>query len=212
MGIIDCLAACTPQVLYSVDTAHRALALTIDDGPDRRTTPLILEVLRRYEARATFFIITGHMPGNEALLRRMLAEGHELGNHLTRDEPSSRLSPQAFEKELCTAHAVLSAYGSRVAWCRPGSGWVNAPMLVTLQKHGYRCALGSVYPLDAQLPCPWFASLVVRWAARPGAIIILHDGGPRGRRTAKTLARVLPVLTSRGYRAVTLSELVRRGR
>jgi len=75
-----------PQVLYRVETRAKAIALTIDDGPDAATTPEILSVLERNGAHATFFIITSRVPGNEELLRRIVAEGHELGNHLLQDE------------------------------------------------------------------------------------------------------------------------------
>ena len=70
------LARDNPDVLYSVDTSAKAVALTLDDGPDPVTTPAILDVLARNGAHATFFIITSRVPGNEALLRRMVAEGH----------------------------------------------------------------------------------------------------------------------------------------
>jgi peptidoglycan/xylan/chitin deacetylase (PgdA/CDA1 family) len=71
-----------------VDTRAKAVALTLDDGPDAATTPAILDLLRQHGARATFLLITSRVPGNEELVRRMLAEGHEIGNHMPRDEPS----------------------------------------------------------------------------------------------------------------------------
>ena len=81
-------------------------------------------------------------------------------------------------------------------------------MIRTLSEQGYDLALGSVYPLDAQIPSTTIARSVLLWRARPGAIIVLHDVGARGLRTAKTLSEVLPELERRGYRVVTLSELV----
>ena len=81
-------------------------------------------------------------------------------------------------------------------------------MLDILDDHGYGVALGSIYPLDAQIPWSGFAAWLIRWRAKPGAIIILHDNGGRGERTASTLERVLPELEHRGYRVVSLSELV----
>ena len=74
------LAHDNPDVLYSVETSAKTLALTIDDGPDPDTTPALLDLLARHEAHATFFIITSRVPGNEELLRRMVPEGHELGS------------------------------------------------------------------------------------------------------------------------------------
>ncbi len=195
------------QVTYSVNTEQPAVALTIDDGPDPATTPAILDVLAEYQARATFFVITARVPGNELLLERMVDDGHELGNHLTHEEPSIRLGRYGFARELEISDSVLGEFGE-VEWLRPGSGWFNEDMLSTAQQQGYRVALGSIYPFDATIPSPWFASEFILWRTRPGAVIVLHDHRGRGERTVSTLRRVLPELIGRGYSIVTLSELV----
>jgi peptidoglycan/xylan/chitin deacetylase (PgdA/CDA1 family) len=195
-----------PEVLYSVETERPVLALTIDDGPDPVSTRRILDVLAQNEAKATFFLIADRIPGNETLVAEIVAAGHELGNHMTRDEPSIDLEADVFERELLLAHDALSGYGASL-WFRPGSGWYDDRMLQTLSRHGYRCALGSSYPLDAQIGSSWLAQRFILWRARPGAVIILHDGGERGERTARTLAAVLPELRRRGYRVVSLGEI-----
>jgi peptidoglycan/xylan/chitin deacetylase (PgdA/CDA1 family) len=182
------------------------VALTIDDGPDSVSTTLILDQLQRHGARATFFLITSRLQGQEPLMRRLRAEGHELGNHFTQDRPSIRLTLPAFEADLLVAHRNLVSWGEP-RWARPGSGWYSQEMIRVMRRHGYRCALGSVYPFDAAIPSvSWAVSYILR-NVRPGAIIVLHDGGSRGRRTARVLAEVLPELGRLGYRVVTLSEL-----
>jgi peptidoglycan/xylan/chitin deacetylase (PgdA/CDA1 family) len=80
-------------------------------------------------------------------------------------------------------------------------------MLSILHRHGYRCALGSVYPFDAKIGFSGFAAHHVLWNVRPGSIIILHDHGARGKRTALALVTILPELNRRGFRVVPLSEL-----
>jgi peptidoglycan-N-acetylglucosamine deacetylase len=183
------------------------IALTIDDGPDPVSTPLILAELERHDAHATFFLISGRVAGREQLVRDLVRRGHELGNHLTRDEPSIRLRPAEFEHALLAAHRVLAAYGP-VVWMRPGSGWYSRAMIDIIHRHRYRCALGSIYPFDVALPWRRFAVSYILRNARPGAVVILHDGATRGLRTAQVLGTVLPQLRARGYQAVTLSELV----
>ena len=205
--LIDRLARWYPGCLYRVSTQAPLLALTIDDGPDPRTTPLILAELRRQGARATFFLIAERVEGQEGLVRRLVAEGHELGNHFTRDRPSIRLSARAFEGDLLQAHQVLAAYGP-VKWARPGSGRYSREMVEVMRRHGYGCALGSVYPFDAAIPSAAVAARFVLRHARPGSVVVLHDGGGRGERTARVLRTVLPELRRRGYRVVSLSELV----
>jgi len=205
-GTLGLLGGRDPRVLYSAAISERVVALTIDDAPDAETTPEILAVLERHGARATFFVIADQIPGNESLLERIVAEGHELGNHMTHDEPSIELGPDDFERELLRAGEMLARFGG-TRWYRPGSGYYNDAMLDVLDRHGYRCALGSIYPVDAQLPWSGPAAWWVDARTEPGAIIILHDRGERGRRTAQTLGEVLPELSTKGYRVVTLSEL-----
>jgi peptidoglycan/xylan/chitin deacetylase (PgdA/CDA1 family) len=200
------LARDNPEILYSVETSVRAVALTIDDGPDPATTPAILDVLEQNGARATFFIITSRVAGSEDLLRRMVAEGHELGNHLLRDEPSIELSAGEFERQLRHSHEVLSEFAA-IRWFRPGSGRFDARMLDTLERRGYRCALGSAYPFDPQIRWSWFSRRFILSTVQEGSVVILHDWGSKGRRTARTLAKLLPALRERGFRVVTLTEL-----
>lgn len=204
---ITLLARWFPGVIYFVETKEPVVALTIDDGPDPISTPKILDLLEHYNGKATFFVITSRLPGNEPLVRRLVAEGHELANHLTTDEASILLKSIEFERRLLEAHAVLSRF-SKVRWFRPGSGWYNEKMLSIVHKHGYRCVLGSIHPFDPQIPSSWFITQHVLWKVRSGSIIALHDNGGRGQRTTRALAAILPELKRRGFRLVTLSELV----
>ncbi len=196
----------SPNVLYSVETNQKVVALTIDDGPDAKTTTEILEILEAYNAQATFFLISDRVPGNEALVQRLISEGHEIGNHMTADEASINYPIEKFEAELVAADEVLSQFGD-IFWLRPGSGWYNDAMLEIMREYGYQCALGSVYPYDPQVGSAWFSTHYVLWKTKPGDIIVLHDYQSRGRRTIKALESILPELQRRGYQVVSLSEL-----
>lgn len=204
--LVDRLAASFPGCLYRVKTHERLVALTLDDGPDERTTPLILAELRRHAARATFFLIGERVPGREALVRRLVEEGHELGNHFMHDRPAIRLGAEELARDLDQSHALLAPF-ARVRWARPGSGWYSVGTVAAMSRKGYDCVLGTVYPYDATIPWSAFAGRYILRNVRPGAVIVLHDGGARGRRSARTLRTVLPELRRRGYRVVALSEL-----
>jgi len=204
--LVAVLAQTSPRVVYFVETERPAVALTIDDGPDGPSTRRILDVLERYEARATFFLISDRVAGDEELVEEMVAAGHELGNHMKRDRPSIELSPAEFEAALLEADSVLSRF-AELRWARPGSGWYDGTMLSIMEKHGYRCALGSIYPYDALIRSPAFAVHHVLRKARPGSVIVLHDWATRGARTAAALEDILPELRRRGLEVVTLSEL-----
>lgn len=193
--------------MYAAEApGNRRVALTIDDGPDPRTTPRILDVLKRHDASATFFVIAGRVAGSEATVQRIVAEGHELGNHMVADRPSIDLEPAHFERRLGQAHEILSRWQSP-EWFRPASAWYDEKMIETVEAHDYRMALGRVYPLDAAVAAPELAARYILWRAKPGEIIILHDAGWRGRNTARILERILPGLEKRGFQIVTLSEL-----
>lgn len=204
--LVDGIARLSPRVVFFVETEDPLVALTIDDGPDPETTPRLLRLLERHDARATFFLIGERISGNEGLVERMLAGGHEVGNHMAQDRPSVLLSPDEFEAALLQVDSLLSRFADP-RWARPGSGWHTDTMLSVMERHGYRCALGSIYPYDGTLGFTSYAVWLVLRRVRPGSIIVLHDGGGRGGRTIAALEEILPGLGRRGLRVVTLSEL-----
>ena len=195
-----------PGVVYYADVEEPVIALTIDDGVDNIFTPQILEILDRYQANATFFLISSTVPGNESLTRSIAPLGHEIGNHLTEDKFSITLSPTEFESALVEADKILSTF-DKLRWLRPGGGWYNSTMVNIAHRYNYRVALGSIFPYDTHIPFSWFAYWQILTNARPGSIIVLHDGGERGATTVSTLTSILPQLQRKGYRIVTLSEL-----
>jgi peptidoglycan/xylan/chitin deacetylase (PgdA/CDA1 family) len=205
--ILNRLMARSPEVLYAVDTEQKLIALTIDDGPDPQSTGLILDILAKNDTKATFFVLIERVSENDQLVDRMISEGHELGNHLLQDTPSIQHPTFEFDDRLELAHETLSRFAD-IRWFRPGSGWYNREMIQSLERFKYRLALGSIYPFDSHIPSTWFASRYILWRAHPGAIIVLHDYGLRGIRTAESLAYSLPRLRERGYRIVTLSQLL----
>jgi peptidoglycan/xylan/chitin deacetylase (PgdA/CDA1 family) len=205
--ILKIIQTVGPEVVYFVPTTQPRVALTLDDGPDLQTTPRILEILRENQVRATFFLISGQVLGCEDLVQALVRDGHELGNHMTADQPSIGLSPEAFEQNLLAAHGVLAKF-ARVRWLRPASGWYSAAMIKIAKAHGYRVALGSVFPYDTHVRSAWFAKQHILFNIRPGSIIVLHDGQDRGPRTVQVLRQLLPLLKTRGYEFVILSDLV----
>ena len=132
----------------------------------------------------------------------MVAQGHEIGNHRMRDEPSIQLSEEEFERQLLQAHNILRDY-STVRWFRPGSGWFNQRMLRQLKKHGYRCVLGSVYPYDTIIGVVSLLSDYILRNIFAGSIIILHDGSLERERTVEVLKEIIPKLKKSGYQFVT---------
>ena len=198
----------TEQTVFFVLDAEDRFALTIDDGLDPATTPRILETLSRHDARATFFVLAETLQENGPLVRRLLAEGHELGNHQWTDTPAISLRPDRFESEVERANAAITAFAVP-RWFRPGGGAPPGGAAQLVDGLGLRIALGSVFPFDSHIPWTPLLCAHVEGRTRAGSIVVLHDRGDRGLRTAAVLDRVLPRLKQRGLHATTLSELAR---
>ena len=195
-----------PNAIYFGKTNKPIIALTIDDSPDVKTTSKILDVLNKYQITATFFPISNNIQGQEKIIQKMVREGHEIGNHLTKDEASIKLGDQ-FATELQKAHKILSDF-TTINWLRPGGGWCNQQMVEIAQENNYKIALGSVWSYDTHINSSQFATWFILKNTRPGSIIILHDIGDRGIRTIATLETIIPTLQAKGYQFVTLSELI----
>jgi peptidoglycan-N-acetylglucosamine deacetylase len=200
-----------PDVLFEQPNAGPLVALSFDDSPHETLTPRILDVLAEHDAHATFFMIGEHVAGNEEVVRRLVDEGHELGNHMMSDAPSARLPAAEFERQLLQTHELLARFGP-VRWFRPGHTWFNHRMLDQIHRHGYRCAMASAYALEfLPVPAPYAARHILL-NVRAGGVIILHDAAADPERTVAVLQRILPALRRRGYQVVTISELAAAGR
>ncbi|MCJ1351752.1 MAG: hypothetical protein MMC33_001736 [Icmadophila ericetorum] len=200
-----------PDVLWRVSTSTKIIALTIDDGPSEYTKD-IMEVLSANEATATFFIIGGQVQGREETLQALIRNGNELGNHAMRDEPSRSLDDATLSSQIQTVENQLAeAYVAAKAepppkYFRPGSGFFSDRMRKMLESLGYKLVLGSIYPHDPQIPFWRVNANHILSMIRPGGIIICHD---RRSWTAPMLRKVLPEIRRKGYRVVTVTELLK---
>ncbi|KAJ5774278.1 hypothetical protein N7457_009174 [Penicillium paradoxum] len=206
-----------PDVLWEIPTQKNLIALTIDDAPSHHTRE-ILSVLQENDAAATFFVIGSQIRGHEETLAHIVQGGCELGNHAMYDEPSCRLSDAELSGQIVAVQeridSIYSAAGvsgqEPTRYFRPGSGFFTAHMRKVVRELGFRIVLGGIYPHDPQIPYWRVNARHVLSMLRPGAIIICHDGEGRGW-TVPMLRKVLPEITRRGYRVVTVSELLREG-
>ncbi|KAK3337076.1 carbohydrate esterase family 4 protein [Cercophora scortea] len=201
---------------------NKLVALTIDDAPSAHTRA-ILSALSTHGARATFFVIGGQVAGREDVLREIIRAGHELGNHGMHDEGARGLSDAELGDQIRRVEELIAdAYraegrtppinppsmatgGGKRRYYRPGSGFFSDRMRALVRRLGYRIVLGSIYPHDAQVGYAWVNARHILSMLSPGGIIICHD---RRSWTVPMLQRVLPELRERGYRAVTVSELL----
>ncbi|MEM1107258.1 MAG: polysaccharide deacetylase family protein [Planctomycetota bacterium] len=208
-----------PEGTFRIDVGEEKLiALTIDDGPSTHTGQ-ILDLLAENNATATFFIHADHAAAlgdaGQQVLQRVLAEGHELGNHTTADVVSVSLKPAEFEATFYAADAYLRSMDVEPRWFRTAGGTFNPEvMLPTVITAGYEptFAMASFLPWDTFLHLPGVYGRQIGGAAFPGAILVLHEGiddkAGRGERTLTTLRELFRVAENRGYRLRSLSEVV----
>lgn len=183
----------------------RDVWLTIDDGPDPVDTPRALDLLRRYNARATFFLIGRKAAAHPELVRAILAAGHEIGHH-THTHPAGTFwcaGPRRTAHELDAALDTFAAAGARPALFRAPVGIKNLFLEPALQARGLRCLGWSLRSLDTLQRDPAVLVARVRRRLHPGAIILLHEG-PRLAPAIRErgLAALLAALDADGYHCV----------
>ena len=167
----------------------------------------MLDVLSQHQTLATFFLLGSSAELNPAVVRRIAAEGHELGNHTWEDECSARVPRRQLAESVSRTHRVLAKFGP-VRLFRPGAGWTTPKVLAVARSHGYRCVLGSVYPQDVHMRSNHRIVNEVLHRVRPGAIIVLHEGTSERARVVPILEAVLQELRRRAYRVTTVSDLL----
>ena len=198
-------------VIYSVPTEERFVVLTIDDGPNPETTDDFLKLLRENDATATFFVVGDQVEGNEALLRQVVAEGHELGNHGRTRQMAFSKSPGELKEDLAITGERLEAIsGESPRWFRPGLAFYHQAMLDTAADLGYRTVLADVLPLDFAYTGQDFQVEFVKRKVKPGSIVVFHEGEDLGPRTTAVLARLLPALREEGFEVLSLGEAMDR--
>lgn len=181
------------------------MALTIDDAPSDQTAKM-LDLLKVYSAKATFFVIGSQVAAHPDLLQRMHDEGHEIGNHAWKDEPSVSLPLSELERQIKEVESLVPSNPGSAKYFRPGSGFFNRKMVDRVVGLGYRVVLGSIYPHDPQIHNPVRNSKHVLSMLRPGGIIIMHDRRPY---SAEQLELILRGMAGREWKAESLGGLLK---
>ncbi len=182
------------------------LYLTFDDGPTPTLTPQIVDLLKRYDAAATFFVIGQHVRRAPAPLRLVAEAGFPIENHTLTHRSLAGRGQEAFAQELRdTEDLVLAAVGDllpadhRFAYMRPPGGGVDANTIPYAAELGYRVVGWDLDPKDWRRPgAPAISSFVIQ-RAFPGAIVVLHDGGGANQQTVVAVETILQELGQQGY-------------
>jgi len=201
-----------PDVLWHVATSEKLVALTIDDAPSEFTEEIV-QLLKENDAAATFFVIGSQafQPGKHEVLKEMVRNGNELGNHAMYDEPSRFLSDADLIHQIDKVDKIINNTYNAVEmerpprYFRPGSGFFSTSMRAKLEMLKYRLVMGDIYPHDPQISYPNVNAAHILSMLKPGGIIICHD---RRSWTLPMLRKVIPEIKRRGYRITTITGLI----
>ena len=193
------------------NTNEKLLALTFDDGPDEDFTPQILDILKKYDVKATFYVIGEKVQYNKKIIKREFEEGHEIGNHTFSHPDISNLSSDDIKREIKECEDTLvKLTGKRPTLFRPPYGSYSEEKLGEIAKEsGYKIILWTTIDAkDWKNPPPSQISDTIINKAKNGDIILLHDYGTEN--TVKALDTIIPEMIKKGYKFVTVSELINK--
>lgn len=187
---------------YETKRHEKMVALTFDDGPDSKTTPQALEILKRYNAKATFFMVGQNVAANPELAKRVLDEGHQLGIHTWSHPDLTKLPLNQSKKEILdTQEAIYKATGIRPMITRPPYGAINSTVQNAVDQS---FIMWSVDSLDWKTRnTKAIMQEIVK--TQPGSIILMHD---IHQTSIDALPSVLDYLKNNGYTLVTVDELL----
>ncbi|EYB68582.1 polysaccharide deacetylase [Deinococcus phoenicis] len=194
-------------LLFKGNPAQRQVALTFDDVPHPLYFPLVLDLLKREHAHATFFIIGRNAEAYPYFIRDLVQEGHELGNHTYHHVRLPHLTDTQIRAELQSTNDLLTRLtGQPVRFFRPPGGEYSQRVLNIARSLGMTTVFWTDDPGDFQNPGVETVEARFTRHLRPGGIILLHDNAPDG---LKALPDLLQVARKKGYRIVSAGALVR---
>jgi peptidoglycan/xylan/chitin deacetylase (PgdA/CDA1 family) len=199
------------KTIYKVEPSNKekVIALTIDDGPWPKTTAEMLDILKQNHVKATFFWVGSALQENPEIAKRVVAEGHAIGNH-TWHHWYRKMDEATAKSEIeKTNELIYKTTGVKTSFFRPPGGYLNNGLAAYAKSQKNSVVMWSVTSADTDPRAKYqvFVKNVIR-DAKPGAIVLMHDGGGNRYRTVKALPEIISGLKQQGYRFVTVPELL----
>lgn len=202
--------------MRTVSPPERTIALTFDDGPDPVWTPRILDVLKKHRVHATFFVVGSAATDNPDVVRRIVAEGHEIGLHTLTHTDLGTAGQWQRELEVEGAQdTVVGITGQAVSLLRPPFSSENGSVtdgtwsaMKALADQGYLTVLSSLDSGDWRQPGVNAIEGSLAAAGREGEVVLMHDGGGARDQTVAALDAALSRYSDQGYRVTTVGDAV----
>jgi peptidoglycan-N-acetylglucosamine deacetylase len=198
------------EVTCRVETGAKLVALTFDDGPTPEGVDAVLAELGPRGITATFFLIGNRMEKFPGQAERLIAAGHELGNHTFSHQRNLGRSQSFYAAEIAKADALLQRAGSDTKLFRPPFGKRLIGLPLEVERAGYRTIMWDVEDQPEKFTEPRAFAQNILARVRPGSIILIHPMYRTNQVARDALPIVLDSLQSQGYEVVTVSELLER--
>ncbi len=199
------------NIVVANRNARKQLAITFDDGPGDKYTAEILDILKQFDVKATFFVIGMNAEKYPDLIKRIYSEGHEIGNHTYSHPQMRELSPEDVDREIaCTQSVILEITGYVPKLFRPPGGYLSNNIVDKITSNNCITVLWSWRQDTMDWKCPPVSSVTdtVLSNIRDGDIILFHDYICGKSPTPEALRIIIPELKNKGYEFVTVSELI----
>ncbi|MFN6566752.1 polysaccharide deacetylase [Nostoc minutum NIES-26] len=192
----------------TLSQGQKVIALTFDDGPWPQSTAQVLDILKENNIKSTFFVVGQNVKNYPDLLKRVIAEGHAIGNH-TWHHWYHYMNQQAAAYEIDhTTDLIYKTTGVKTNLFRPPGGIMHNGVAAYARNSKYAIIMWSSDSVDYSLPAvPKLINNVFR-LAKPGGIVLMHDGGGNRTKTVQALPEIIAGFRKQGYSFVTIPELL----
>ncbi|ODG92352.1 polysaccharide deacetylase family protein [Bacillus sp. AFS029533] len=197
--------------IWEVPVKEKVIAITFDDGPNDEYTPEVLDLLKKYNAKATFFLVGERVAKFPEVVMREIKEGHEVANHTYTHARLQYLTDEQIRDQLHKTHdAIIAATHVEPVLFRPPFGYYSERSINTVHDLGYLTVMWSWHQdtFDWQNPGVYKIVSNVLKDTRKGDIVLFHDHGGDRSQTVDALKQILPALQKQGYQFVTVSQLL----
>ena len=186
----------------------KVIALTFDDGPWPNTTAKVLDILKKNRIKSTFFVVGQNVKNYPDLTKQIVADGHIIANH-TWHHWYHQMNAQAAAYEVAnTGDIIYQTTGVRTSLFRPPGGIMNNGVAAYTKNNKYAVIIWSADSMDYSRPAvPRLMNNIFR-EAKPGGIVLMHDGGGDRSHTVKALPEIISRFRKQGYEFVTVPELL----
>lgn len=187
------------------------VALTFDDGPYPDTTPQVLDILNHYQIKATFFWVGAVLVNHPEVAKRVVAEGHAVGNHSWNHKYGGMDADEVAREVDRTTQLIFETTGAQTTLFRPPGGYLNNGLVDHASAYKYSIIMWSTTSADTDpnATAPMLVNNVVN-GVHSGSIVLMHDGGGDRSTTVQALPTIIEGLKQQGYQFVTVPELLAR--